>query len=144
MLHWSCSRLEALPARSLYELLKLRSEVFVIEQQCIYLDPDGADLEAWHLQGRDEAGLLQAYARLLPGPRIGRVVTAPSARGAGQGRALMQQALLECAQRWPGQPIELSAQAHLQRFYASLGFAPTSPIYDEDGIAHIDMRKPPA
>lgn len=141
MLQWTCSRLEALDARTLYAVLKLRSEVFVIEQQCIYLDPDGADLEAWHLLGRDEAGALKAYARLLEGPRIGRVVTAPSARGAGQGRALMLQALDECQKRWPGQAIELSAQAHLQGFYASLGFEPTSAVYDEDGIPHIDMKR---
>lgn len=141
MMQWSCSRLETLDARSLYAVLKLRSEVFVVEQQCVYLDPDGADLEAWHLLGRDEAGSLQAYARLLEGPRIGRVVTAPGARGAGQGRALMQQAIAECERLWPGQGIELSAQAHLQRFYASLGFEPTSAVYDEDGIPHIDMKK---
>ncbi len=141
MMQWSCSRLEALDARSLYAVLKLRSEVFVVEQQCVYLDPDGADLEAWHLMGRNEAGSLQAYARLLKGPRIGRVVTAPGARGAGQGRALMQQAMAECERRWPGQAIALSAQAHLQRFYASLGFEPTSAIYEEDGIPHIDMKK---
>ncbi|MDI4633968.1 GNAT family N-acetyltransferase [Pelomonas sp. V22] len=141
MLHWSCSRLEALDARSLYAVLKLRSEVFVVEQQCVYLDPDGADLEAWHLLGRDEAGSLQAYARLLEGPRIGRVVTAPGARGAGQGRALMQQAIAECERLWPGQAIELAAQAYLQRFYASFGFEPVSALYEEDGIPHIDMKR---
>lgn len=146
-LSWTCRRLEQLAPRELYELLKLRSEVFVVEQRCIYLDPDGQDLEALHLLGRDAAGTLQACARLIPtaaGPKIGRVLTAPAARGAGQGRALMQQAIGQCEQRWPGRAISLSAQAHLQHFYASLGFVPTSDVYDEDGIAHIDMRRDPA
>ncbi len=143
---WTCCALDALSARELYALLKLRSEVFVVEQRCIYLDPDGQDIEALHLLGRDAAGTLQACARLLPaaaGPWIGRVLTAPTARGAGQGRALMQRAIAECLQRWPGQAISLSAQAHLQGFYASLGFAPVSAVYDEDGIPHIDMRREP-
>lgn len=143
-LSWTCCALDALSARELYALLKLRSEVFVVEQRCLYLDPDGQDLTALHLLGRDESGALLACARLIPtsaGPKIGRVLTAPAARGAGQGRALMRRAIAECAQRWPGQPIALSAQAHLQGFYASLGFAPTSAVYDEDGIPHIDMRR---
>lgn len=143
-LAWTCHALDELSARELYALLKLRSEVFVVEQRCIYLDPDGQDLDALHLLGRDAQGELLACARLIPtpdGPKIGRVLTAPAARGAGQGRALMQCAIAECAQRWPAQPIRLSAQAHLQGFYASLGFRPTSAVYDEDGIPHIDMQR---
>jgi ElaA protein len=151
MLSWNCARLEALPALALYEVLALRSLVFVLEQRCLYLDPDGLDLQCWHLQGRGPQGELQAYARLLPPqakgapqglPMIGRVVTAPSARGGGQGRALMQRAIEECARLWPGQGLAIGAQAHLQRFYASLGFVPTSAPYDEDGILHIDMTRP--
>ncbi|MDM4766048.1 GNAT family N-acetyltransferase [Pelomonas sp. SE-A7] len=143
-MRWTCVRLDELPARELYEVLKLRAEVFVVEQRCMYLDPDGADLEAWHLLGRADDGALAAYARLLSGPRIGRVLTSPAARGSGQGRALMGQALSHCERLWPGSAVELSAQAHLQRFYASLGFEPTSGVYDEDGIPHIDMRRPAA
>lgn len=141
MLSWRCARLDELDTRSLYALLRLRAEVFVVEQRCIYLDPDGHDLDAWHLLGHDAQGRLLAYARLLDGPKIGRVLTAPQARGRGQGRALMREALAECARRWPGQPVSLQAQAHLQGFYASLGFAPVSAVYDEDGIPHIDMRQ---
>ena len=94
------------------------------------------------------SGRLLAYARLLPpglkGPQqlraaIGRVLTSPALRGQGQGRPLVREALRECEQRWPGVGQELSAQAHLQDFYASLGFRATSPVYDEDGIPHIDM-----
>lgn len=143
-LTWTCCALDALSARELYALLKLRSEVFVVEQRCVYLDPDGQDLMALHLLGRDASGALLAYARLIPtpaGPKIGRVLCAPEARGAGQGRALMRRAIAECERRWPGQAMCLSAQAHLQGFYASLGFEPISAVYDEDGIPHIDMRR---
>ena len=153
MLDWSCRAFAELDASALYEILMLRSRVFVLEQRCVYLDPDGFDGVVWHLQGRDPAsGALQAYARLLPPlskgaaqplPMIGRVVTAPAARGAGQGRALMQQAIAHCTRLWPGQTVELSAQAHLERFNASLGFEPVSAPYDEDGIPHIDMRRRP-
>ncbi|MDT8998592.1 GNAT family N-acetyltransferase [Paucibacter sp. APW11] len=150
-MRWECQRFCALSGAALYELLSLRAEVFVVEQRCIYQDLDGLDPDLWHLRGLDEAsGQLLAYARLLPPgakgaaqsePMIGRVLTAPQARGSGQGRALMQQALLHCERLWPGQAVALSAQAHLQDFYASLGFVPCSAVYDEDGIAHIDMRR---
>jgi len=150
-LAWYCAPLHELSAVQLYQALALRARVFVLEQQCVYLDPDGVDLHAWHLLGSDPAsGDLLAYARLLPPlakgtshvwPEIGRVVTAPEARGAGQGRRLMQEAVQACERLWPGQDLALSAQAHLQGFYASLGFEPVSAVYDEDGIDHIDMLR---
>jgi len=149
-MQWSCQRLDELGSLALYQILALRSEVFVVEQACVYLDPDGLDLQTWHLQGRGDDGRLQAYARLVPPltkgaqqtkPMIGRVVTAPGARGAGQGRALMRQAMAECERLWPGQAIDINAQLYLQGFYASLGFVVTSEAYDEDGIQHIDMSK---
>jgi len=146
-MHWACMRLADMGPLAVYELLALRSAVFVVEQQCVYLDPDGLDALCWHLAGRWD-GQLQAYARLVPPrikgqaqPMIGRVVTAPNARGRGQGRALMLQALDECARLWPGEAVEIQAQAHLHDFYASLGFVAISDRYDEDGIAHIDMRR---
>ncbi|MDH0865220.1 GNAT family N-acetyltransferase [Mitsuaria sp. GD03876] len=148
---WTCQRFDDLGLRGLYRALRLRSEVFVIEQRCIYLDPDGLDEDAWHLQGLgqgvDGAEMLFAYARLLPpsigdgSARIGRVITAPTARGGGLGRALVSQAVRECQKLWPATPIELGAQAHLRAFYGSFGFVPVSDVYDEDGIPHIDMRK---
>lgn len=152
-MHWTCERLADLGSLALYEILALRAEVFVVEQACVYLDPDGLDRQTWHLQGRAANGGLHAYARLVPPltkggqqrhPMIGRVVTAPGARGAGQGRALMSQAIAECTRMWPGQAIDINAQLYLQGFYASLGFAPTSEPYDEDGIQHIDMTRLPA
>lgn len=188
VIDWRCEALPEMSATALYRVLKLRSEVFVVEQQCIYLDPDGLDEGAWHLQALDASGALLAYARLLapeaaashaqgglggalggpaggptgvpaggvgttpsraaagrpgqPAARIGRVITAPSARGTGLGRQLMQQALVACERLWPGMAIELGAQAHLQDFYASFGFTAISDVYDEDGIPHIDMRRP--
>ena len=147
-LFWSCLPLQALDAEGVYEMLALRNEVFVVEQRCLYQDTDGRDRDCLHVMGRDAAGRLLAYARLLPpglkGPQqlraaIGRVLTAPSLRGQGQGRPLVRQALRECEQRWPGVGQELSAQAHLQAFYESVGFHAVSPVYDEDGIPHIDM-----
>lgn len=150
-MRWDCLPFDALSAAALYELLALRSEVFVVEQRCVYQDIDGLDPQLLHLCGREAAsGALLAYARLLPPgvkgqslPMIGRVLTAPAARGRGLGRPLMQRALAECAARWPALAVQISAQAHLQDFYASLGFEPCSEVYDEDGIAHIDMRRAP-
>lgn len=144
---WTTQRFDDLSLRGLYRAMRLRAEVFVIEQRCIYLDPDGLDEHAWHVQGLSADESLLAYARLLPpsigggSARIGRVITAPNARGGGLGRALMAQALRECQKLWPGVPVELGAQAHLREFYGSFGFTPTSDVYDEDGIPHIDMRK---
>lgn len=148
-LRWTCLRFAELSPLALYQSLALRSQVFVVEQACVYLDPDGVDLLAWHLLGHDEvSGDLLACARLLPPlakgrdhllPEIGRVVAAPAARGSGAGRALMRQALQACAERWRGQAVAISAQAYLLGFYAGLGFVPSSAPYDEDGIVHIDM-----
>jgi ElaA protein len=132
----------------LYELLRLRSAVFVVEQDCVFLDMDGRDPACEHLCARDAAGTLLACLRLVPpGVRtpkvsLGRVVVAPSARGRGLGRAVMQEGLRRCAQRHPGAPVKVSAQRHLEPFYASLGFAPVGEPYDEDGIPHLDMVRP--
>ncbi|WP_077035380.1 GNAT family N-acetyltransferase [Pelomonas sp. KK5] len=150
---WICARLEELAPRQLYAALALRSAVFVVEQACVYLDPDGHDLDpgCWQLLGYEDGELLACARLLAPGvkgaaqvhPMIGRVVTAPAGRGRGLGRPLMQRAIDECSARWPGLPIDIGAQAHLQRFYASLGFVQRGEPYDEDGIAHIDMRRQP-
>ena len=152
-LRWTCATLDQLSPRALYEALVLRSQVFVVEQHCVFLDPDGDDPRegAWHLLGHGPAGELQVYARLLapgcrgphqPNPRITRVVSSPAFRGTGLGPVLMQRAIAECESRWPGWPIDINAQAQLQRFYEGQGFVVTSAPYDEDGISHIDMRRP--
>ena len=138
---WRCRPFAELDAATVYAMLRLRSEVFVVEQRCVFLDIDGQDPEAWHLTGHGEDGALLAYCRLFAGAKIGRVLTAASARGGGPGRALMERGLAECARLWPGAPVCISAQAHLQRFYESLGFVVSSEPYDEDGITHIDMER---
>ncbi|MFG6415459.1 GNAT family N-acetyltransferase [Roseateles sp. DC23W] len=147
-MRWTCVPFAELGTQPLYDLLALRSQVFVVEQQCVFLDIDGLDPKTWHLLGHDDDGLLKAYARLIPpelkGPDalIGRVVTAPAARSGGVGRALMAEAVAQCALLWPGHAITLHAQAHLERFYGSFGFVPNGEPYIEDGIPHIEMRKP--
>jgi ElaA protein len=135
---------EQLTPRQVHDLLQLRSRVFVVEQACVFLDADGLDPRCVHgLCTRD--GVLVATARLVPPglkhalPAIGRVVTAPEARRTGLGRALMAAALSEVGRRYPGQGVYLSAQRHLEGFYASLGFRTSGAPYDEDGIPHVDM-----
>jgi ElaA protein len=136
-----------LDSEQLYALLKLRSEVFVVEQDCVYLDLDDRDQQASHVLGLQQGDLL-CYARLLPPgsrfaePSIGRVVSAGSVRRAGCGRQLMQAAIAACQQQWPGQGIRISAQQYLEAFYQSLGFETCSAPYLEDGIDHVEMRLP--
>ncbi|MGV3727167.1 GNAT family N-acetyltransferase [Hydrogenophaga sp.] len=143
-LTWRCLPFDALHARTLYALLQLRAEVFVVEQSCVFQDMDGADAQCFHLLGESARGL-EAYARLVPAglkypeASIGRVVTLPAARGGGLGHALMSEAVRAMVSLWGVQPIRIGAQAHLQAFYGQHGFAPAGPIYIEDGIDHIEM-----
>jgi ElaA protein len=149
-LHWTAQPLPALGGTTVYALLQLRAAVFVVEQACPYLDPDGRDLQPGVLQltGWDRGGALLAAARLLPPgvafpePSIGRVVVAPAARGRGLAHALMRRALALCAEQWPGSPVVLGAQQYLTAFYASHGFVVESDVYIEDGIPHVHMRRP--
>ena len=143
-----CKHHTDLGKQQLYALLTLRIEVFVVEQKCPYLEIDGQDLEGdtCHLMAwRD--GELVAYLRLLDPESqggdvvIGRVVIAPSARGEGLGHALMVQGLAQAEKHWPGVPVYLSAQAHLQAYYARHGFEVAGEAYLEDGIPHIGRRR---
>lgn len=149
MLRYTCLPFDQLSVFDLYEICALRQSVFIVEQNCPYLDCDGKDLPAWHLQGRDAAGRLLAYTRLLPAgvaypdyPSIGRVVNAPDARGSGIGRELMQQSIAACREIFGAQPIKIGAQTYLLRFYESFGFASTGEEYLEDGIPHTKMVLP--
>ena len=143
-LHWTWARFDDPGVHALHDALALRCKVFILEQGP-YQDPDGADKHAWHLLGYDSAGALKACLRVVdPGvnyaePSIGRGLPAPEARGGGAGRALMAQGLARCNQVWPGRAVRISAQAHLQRFYGSLGFVAVSDVYLEDDIPHIEM-----
>lgn len=146
---WQTLSFTELSTAQLYEILQLRVEVFVVEQNCAYPELDGKDCLAQtrHLLGTDSQGQLQAYARLLaPGvsyaePSIGRVVVHAAARGQGIAQQLMLQAIEQCGQLWPQQPITIGAQQYLLGFYQALGFRAVSAGYLEDGIPHIDMRR---
>lgn len=149
MMRWHWLRWDALTRDDLYDALALRARVFVVEQGP-YVDPDGLDRQSWHLLGRDETGALQACLRALdPGlkyaePSIGRVVVSAERRGQGLGRQLMEQGIARCCETWPGQGIRISAQAHLDRFYGSLGFVAVGAPYNEDDIPHLEMFRRPA
>jgi len=147
-IEWICKHHSDLGKEQLYALLKLRSEVFVVEQKCAYPDLDGQDLDGdtHHLMGWDNDQLV-AYLRLLDPQSqggdvvIGRVVTAPAGRGKGLGHKMMEQALKQAEKHWPQVPIYLSAQAHLQKYYGRYGFVVAGEEYLEDDIPHIGMRR---
>ncbi|MCK5933637.1 MAG: GNAT family N-acetyltransferase [Fulvimarina manganoxydans] len=130
-------------AQEVHDLLRLRCLVFVVEQACAFVEIDGLDPEAIHLRlmiGDDLAGCLRVLAD-DDAVRIGRIVTAAAHRGRGFGGEMMAEALLYLSERFPDRDIALSAQAHLEAFYADHGFRVVSKPYDEDGIPHIDMRR---
>ncbi len=141
---WRLMAFDDLRVLELYEVLRLRSEVFVVEQQCVFQDIDGLDRNAMHLLGV-QGGELAAYARCFaPGvmfaeASIGRVLVRKSARASGLGHALMQQAILATGQVWGPQAIRIGAQAHLAGFYAKHGFVDVGKPYMEDGIPHLEM-----
>ena len=133
-------RFTDLDVTTLYELLRLRFEVFVLEQNCVYPELDGRDSEvdAWHYWIAEEGRML-ACLRLLSegddGSRIGRVATRPEARGRGLAERLMW-AALERARR----PVLIDAQSHLSEWYTRFGFQMSGPEYDDAGILHVPMR----
>ncbi|MCM7513614.1 GNAT family N-acetyltransferase [Enterobacter hormaechei] len=148
MIQWQDLHHGELTVQSLYALLRLRCEVFIVEQTCPYQDIDGDDLvgENRHILGwrGDDLG---AYARILKSEDdfdpvvIGRVIVSGSARGEKLGYQLMEKTLEACKKRWPDKALYLGAQAHLQSFYAHFGFAPVTEIYDVDGIPHVGMAR---
>lgn len=138
---------DVLAVGELYALLRLRADVFVVEQNCVFGDIDGKDPEARHLLAfADDAlgGYLRVFLPKTPAgaAKIGRVVVAPAFRSTGLGRRLMVAALDEIADRLGAVPVELAAQAHLEKFYGGFGFVRCSDDYLEDDILHCDMRKP--
>lgn len=151
-LRWRGLSFDELSAVELYRLLRLRAEVFVVEQACAFQDLDGLDDQAVHWLGETTDGqgdpMLLAYTRLLPAgtafaeASIGRVVTSPLARGTGVGHTLMSESIAELQRRWGVQPIRIGAQAHLQTYYRQHGFEPDGDVYLEDGIDHIEMIRP--
>ncbi len=140
---WRWRHFDCLDARSWHDILKLRADVFVVEQNCPYCDPDDKDPQSWHLEcsSRDQ---LIATCRAVPPAvsysesSIGRVVVAPTWRGQNLGRAVMQRAIAFNRAMWPGD-IRISGQAYLQDFYQSLGFNTVRGPYLEDNIPHYEM-----
>jgi ElaA protein len=144
---WKFAAFDALSLTELYAVLQLRSEVFVVEQACVFQDMDGADAEAMHLLGTS-SGQLVAYARCFAAgvkfneASIGRIITRSTLRGSGAGHVLVRRAIDCITQQWGPQPIRLGAQARLEHFYRQHGFEPTGEPYIEDGIPHIEMLRP--
>ncbi len=129
-----------------YQLLQFRQEVFIVEQNCPYLDADGKDQSSWHLWLEDGQGQMIAYCRILPKgisydeySSIGRVISRQSHRATGAGRRLMTEALDWLQQTWPDIPVKISAQCYLESFYTSLGFMGIGDTYMEDDIPHRAM-----
>lgn len=149
-LSWLGLRHDELTSRQMHDLLQLRHDVFVIEQDCpAYRDIDGLDIagDTHHVIGLDGERVV-ATARILPpgldGPRarIGRVAVHPAARGGGSGHAMMREVLEVCRRNWPDAGMLLSAQAHLEGYYRGHGFTPVGEVYLEDDIPHLDMVRP--
>lgn len=144
---WQCVRLHDLPALALHRIMRARQEVFVVEQQCIYLDADAADESSWHVTGWAVDGQVLAYARLVdPGIKyaeasMGRVITPARSRGTGKGREVVRRAVAQSALAYPGVALRISAQSRLEHFYASFGFVVVGEGYLEDGIPHTEMLR---
>lgn len=146
-LKWELKSFHDLRNLELYEILQLRNEVFVVEQNCPYQDADGKDIQSLHLMGTDSKGRLMAYARILPAGisyeevSIGRVVTSPIVRTTGAGKALMFEAIAQIEKQFGSQAIKIGAQLYLKKFYEGFGFIQISETYLEDNIPHILMLK---
>lgn len=149
-LTWQCTAFSELTPDDLYAAMQLRSRVFVVEQNCVYLDADSSDQRGHHLLGwasEDGRNRLVAYARLFP-PKvkydeasIGRVATHPDVRGTGAGKALMREAIQRVEDAGWGPGIRIAAQIYLEQFYESFGFLRVSDPYTEDDIWHVDMLR---
>lgn len=148
-MHWEWLPFGQLDCQRLHAVLAARAAVFVVEQNCVYQDIDGLDDAAWHLMGWHRADTLAAYLRVLPpGSRypehcIGRVLVSAAFRRRSLGRELMLRGLACIEKSFGPVPLRLSAQSHLESFYASLGFVSCSDRYLEDGIEHVDMLRAP-
>ena len=142
---WTCRKFEELTTTELYCILNLRSQVFVVEQNCVYLDTDGKDASSYHFCGWLHNQLI-AYCRLLPPgiaytqiASIGRVVTHPAHRKDGYGKIMMAKAIEKTYEIFNVSNIKIGAQQYLIEFYSNLGFRVTSESYMEDGIPHVEM-----
>ena len=147
-LHWVLKKFDELTPYELYQILRLRDEVFVVEQNCVYQDADNNDQICYHLSGTENNKLV-AYTRLSPPntiyteASIGRVVTSPVFRRKGAGKMLMEHSIKSVYDLFGYVPIKIGAQLYLKKFYNDLGFKQISDVYLEDGIEHIHMIREP-
>ncbi len=146
-MYWKTKTFQELSLDELYQIMVLRQAVFVVEQDCPYLDADGKDQSSYHLLCYDEAEELVAYARLLPkglsykdAASIGRVVNSAKVRGKGIGKQLMDISIKEIRRLFGNEKITISGQCYLQRFYENLGFVVIGESYLEDDIPHYKMN----
>ncbi len=145
-IHFYHKAFDQLTTRELYEMLALRQQVFVVEQDCPYLDADGKDYSCLHVLGKDNEARIIAHTRIVPPgisyekySSIGRVVTSEAMRGSGIGKALMLYSMKLTYEKYPLNPIKISAQVYLTKFYENLGFVVDGEAYLEDDIPHIAM-----
>lgn len=145
-LTWQCAKFSELSTTQLYAILAARSEVFVLEQNCAYLDIDGLDLDCLHLIAWKESQVA-AYLRIVPPGlkypevSIGRVITSQAARGSGIGKQLLAKGLEQIQVTYPGQAVLIQAQQYLEKFYQAFGFVTVSDVLLEDGIPHFMMLR---
>lgn len=143
-MNWNIKKFNELTVNELYEILKIRAEVFVVEQNCVYQDLDSKDKMSYHLFFEDNEEIA-AYLRILPKGisypeiAIGRVLTKASYRKKGLAKEIMKKAIDYITDSLEEKKIRISAQFYLLEFYKELGFEPISDIYLEDGIEHIEM-----
>ena len=145
-MNWKIKWFEELGVQEMYEILQLRTEVFVVEQNCVYQDLDGKDNKSLHVSGYLNE-VLVAYVRIVKAGvsyseiAIGRVVVSPAHRHKSLGHEVMTKAIEIVESQLGVQPIRISAQSHLEKFYGKLGFVSTGKAYLEDGIPHIEMLR---
>ncbi|MBH68936.1 MAG: GNAT family N-acetyltransferase [Rhodospirillaceae bacterium] len=144
---WTCAELKRISVTRLHEILKIRQQVFIIEQTCIYSDIDDYDILSSHLLGINKQDELIAYCRIIPPgtiyeeAAIGRVLVEKKYRGMGLGRELMLEAHKHCRTLYGTRVVRLNAQEYLKKFYESLGYRFIAGPHDEDGVLHIEMLK---
>jgi ElaA protein len=148
MLIWACKYFNELAPEEVYAILRLRSEVFVVEQNCVFLDMDNKDQHCYHIMA-SSTGVLLGYSRIVPAgisyaeTSIGRIVSSPAARGRGIGRDLMKKSIDTLYTLHGRRDIRIGAQYYLLRWYESFGFVQKGEIYLEDGIEHVEMLLSP-
>jgi ElaA protein len=141
---WRFAAFRDLAVDELHAILAARARVFIVEQNCPFLDPDGFDAVAWHLW---TGAPVRAYLRILPAgtkhqePALGRVITAREARRTGLGRVLVAEGIRRAETLFGRTSLRIDAQTYLERFYGEFGFARCSDEYIEDGIPHIEMLR---